>query len=48
MLARSLVESGDIEDTVGVDVEGYFDLRRLTRSWSYFELEATDALVVLG
>ena len=48
LLARSLVESRDVEDTVSVDIEGHFDLRRLTRSGSYLELELTDALVVLS
>ena len=48
LLARSLVESRDVEDTVSVDIEGHFDLRSLARRRSNFELKATDALIILS
>merc|ERR1712180_563925 len=31
LLASGLVSSGDVEDTIGVDIEGHFDLRNSSR-----------------
>ena len=48
LLTRSLIQSRDIEDTISVNIEGHFDLRSLARRRSNFELEATDALIILS
>ena len=48
-LACSFVLSADVQDAVGVDVEGDFDLRDTTwRWWDAVEDETTDGLVLVG
>jgi hypothetical protein len=48
-LAGGLVGSGDVENTVGVDVEGNLDLRNTTgRGGDARELELSEEVVVLG
>ena len=49
LLAGAFVFCGNVQDTVGVEVEGNFDLRDTTRSRSdTVENEATERLVVGG
>ena len=49
LLAGSLVLCGNIEDTVGVDVESHLDLRDSPRSrCDSVKMEETQLLVVLG
>ena len=48
-LARGLVLSRHINDAVGVDVEGNFNLRHATRTWGNTDqVELTENLVVGG
>ena len=48
-LAGGLVEGADIEDAVGVDVEGDLNLGHPTRCWrNAGQVEAADGLVVVG
>ena len=47
LLAGCLVFCTYIQDTVGIDVEGYFNLRHATTSGCYaIEVELADALVL--
>merc|ERR1719228_73044 len=49
LLASTLVSSGDVQDTIGVDIEGHLDLRNT--SWSRrdsSQIELTKVVVVLG
>ena len=49
LLASGLVTGGDVEDTVGVNVEGDLDLGDATWCWwDARELEFTEQVVVLG
>merc|ERR1719517_412940 len=49
LLASGLVSSGDVEDTVGVNVEGHFDLGNTSRSRrNASEIELAQIVVVLG
>src|SRR5579875_376981 len=44
-----LISRGDVENTIGIDIEGYFDLWHATRGRSdAFETEVAEALVVAG
>ena len=46
---RSLVGSGDLHDTVGIDLESDFDLRNTTRRRrDTSELEFAEQVIVLG
>ena len=48
LLARALVDGRDVQDAVGVDVEGHFDLRfAAARRLDAVELERAELLVVL-
>ena len=48
-LASALLESGDVDDTVGIDIEGNLDLRDTARSGGDTgELELAEEVVVLG
>ena len=48
-LAGGLVEGADVEDAVGVDVEGDLNLGHSTRCWrDAGQVEAADGLVVVG
>ena len=47
--ASALVGGGNLHDTVGVNLEGDFDLRNTTRRrWDAGELEFAEKVVVLG
>jgi len=49
LFAGSFVLGRYIEDTIGVDIEGYFDLRGTTTSGGdTIQVETADGLVVLG
>merc|ERR1719261_2445650 len=48
-LASGLVLSGDIEDTVCINVKGHLDLRNATwRWWDTIKVELAEQIVVLG
>ncbi len=48
-LAGGLIGSGDVEDTVGIDIEGDLDLGDATRGgWDTRELELSEEIVILG
>ena len=48
LLAGAQILCGNVNDAVGVDVEGYLDLRNASRSWSdAVQTEHTQGLVVL-
>merc|ERR1712100_408584 len=48
-LASGLVLSGDIEDTVSINVEGHLNLRNATwRWWDTIKMELAEQVVVLG
>lgn len=45
----SLLSGRDVQDGVGINIEGNFDLRNSTRSrWDSRELELSEQVVVLG
>jgi hypothetical protein len=47
-LSGTLLESGDVHDTVGINIEGDLDLRNTTgRRWDTSELELSEQVVVL-
>ena len=49
LLARTEVLGGDVQDAVGIDVEGDLDLRCATRGWrDAIEMEDAELLVVAG
>jgi hypothetical protein len=48
-LSGTLLEGGDVDDTVGVNIEGDLDLGNTTRSrWDTGKLELSEQVVVLG
>lgn len=48
-LSGSLLEGGDVQDTVGIDVEGDLDLRNSSRSrGDTREVELSEQVAVLG
>merc|ERR1712226_746282 len=48
-LSGSLVLGGDVENTVGIDIEGDLDLWGSTGRWgNAFEVECTEQVVILG
>jgi hypothetical protein len=48
-LSGGLVDGGDVQDTVGVDIEGNFDLGNTSWcGWDAVEVEFTQQVVVLG
>jgi len=48
-LGSSLISSGDVQDTVLINIEGDFDLRNTSWSWcNTVEVELTEDVVVLG
>ena len=48
-LSGGLVRGRDVQDTVGINVEGNFNLRHTTRSrWNAREFELAEQVVVLG
>ena len=49
LLASALVNSTDIQDAIGINVEGDLNLRNTTRSWGdASQLKLTQQVVVLG
>jgi hypothetical protein len=49
LLARGLVLGAHVQDAVGVDVEGHFDLRQAARGgWDAVQVEAADGAVAAG
>src|SRR5258708_13283339 len=49
LASRGLITGRDIENTIGINVEGYLNLRNTSRGRSNpFELEVTQALVIAG
>jgi hypothetical protein len=49
VLAGSLVHGRDVEDTVGIDIEGNLNLGSTSGSWgNSFEVEFTELMVILG
>jgi hypothetical protein len=49
LLARTEVLSGDVEDTIGIDVEGDFDLRRATSGWwDTIQVKHSELFVITG
>jgi len=49
VFTRSLVHGRDVEDTIGINIEGNFNLRSTSGSWgNSFEVEFSKLMVILG
>src|SRR5690606_29914136 len=49
LLTSRLLNGGNVEDTVGIDIEGHLDLGHTTRHrWDAIQVELTQQVVVAG